>query len=155
MYYWEKLFTSRANHFHVVLQTKLFLFMLAAVSVIKSLAVLIGALKIMNRQDHGTDSYRIERYSHINMFLWNVIGFDLMPKWNWIVEICMRFVTICRTNMIWCQSRSAEYWNHQYHWFCGTFALTAIAMEQFISLLWSLALNLRRNHYQDTHHDQT
>ena len=46
-----------------------FLFILVAVSVIKSLAVLIGALKIMNRQDHGTDSYRIERYSHINMFL--------------------------------------------------------------------------------------
>ena len=41
--------------------------MLVAVSVIKSLAVLIGALKIMNRQDHGTDSYRIERYSHINI----------------------------------------------------------------------------------------
>ena len=70
MYYWEKLFTSRANHFYVVLQTKLFPFHVAvAVSVIKSLAVLIGALKIMNRQDHGTDSYRIERYSHINMFL--------------------------------------------------------------------------------------
>ena len=46
-----------------------FLFMLVAVSVIKSLALLIGALKIMNRQDHGTDSNRIERYSHINMFL--------------------------------------------------------------------------------------
>ena len=118
MYYWEKLFTSRANHFYVVLQTKLFPFHVSCCICYK----IIGGLDwcIEDHEQTGPRHWQLPHrkiFTHINMFLWNIIGFvfsdkfDLMPKWYWIVEICMRFVTICRTNMIWCQSRSAEYWN--------------------------------------------